>query len=188
MMYPIIETDRLVIRPVREADAEACLVWMGDPEVARYEYWDPYTLEKLREEFRELAAIPPASIGVWNLHGVVLREVGAVVGCVLIRMQDSVHRQAEIGFHFHKMYWGRGLATEAAEGLLAYGFETMGAHRIFGVADARNAASIRVLEKLGMRREAELRENTFVKGEWCDEVIYAMLDKEWRAKDRPQAR
>jgi len=178
----VYETDRLQIPRLREEDAEACLVWMGDPEVARYEYWDPYTLEKLRNEFREVAEVAPASIGVWNLHGVVLREIGAVVGCVLIRMHDDVHRQAEIGFHFHKMYWGRGLATEAAEGLVAYGFDTMHAHRIYGVADARNAASVRVLEKLGMRREAQLRENTFVKGEWCDEVIYALLESEWRSR------
>lgn len=178
----VFETDRLTIRRMREGDAEACLVWMGDPEVARYEYWDPYTLEKLRVEFREVAEVPPASIGVWNLHGVVLRETGAIVGCVLVRMQDEVHRQAEIGFHFHKMYWGRGLATEAAKGLITFGFDTMRAHRIFGIADARNAASVRVMEKLGMRREAEHRENTFVKGEWCDEVVYAVLEQEWRAK------
>jgi RimJ/RimL family protein N-acetyltransferase len=184
-MDTVFETHRLVIRRVTPNDAEACLVWMSDPEIARYEYWDPYTLEKLWDEFREVAEVPAASIGVWNLHGVVLRETGAIVGCVLIRMQDAVHRQAEIGFHFNKLYWGRGLATEAARGLIALGFETMRAHRIFGVADSRNTASIRVMEKLGMRREAELRENTYVKGEWCDEVVYALLEGEWRGREIP---
>ena len=181
-MDTVFETGRLLIRRIRPEDAEACCVWMGDPEVARYEYWDPYTLDKLRAEFREVAAVPPGTPGVWNLHGVVLRETETIVGCVLIRIQDAVHRQAEIGFHFHKIHWGRGLATEAAGGLITHGFETMNAHRIFGVADGRNAGSIRVMEKLGMRREAYLRENTFVKGEWCDEVIYALLAEEWRGR------
>ena len=185
-MSTIFETERLVIRRIRAEDAEACQVWMGDPEVARYEYWDPYALDDLRAELAELAGVPPGTIGAWNLHGVVHKETGAIIGCVLIRMNDEIHRQAEIGFHFHKGHWGRGFATEAARGLLAYGFDVFHAHRIYGVADARNAASIRVMEKLGMRREALMRENTFVKGEWCDEVVYAILESARRPCSPPK--
>lgn len=165
---------------MRPEDADTCYTWMSDPEVARYEYWEPYSLEALRDEMREVALVSPGSMGVWNLHGVILKETGTLIGCVLIRMNDAVNRQAEIGFHFHPARWGKGYAGEAAAALIRYGFETMRAHRIFGVADVRNAASIRVMTKLGMRGEAHLRENCFVKGEWCDEVIYAILEREWR--------
>ena len=63
--------------------------------------------------------------------------------------------------------------------MLRIGFEEVGFHRIVGRLDARNAASAAVLERVGMRREAHLRENEFIKGEWADELIYAMLASEW---------
>jgi len=74
--------------------------------------------------------------------------------------------------------------------MLRLGFEGLGLHRITGRLDGRNAASARVLERLGMRREAHLVENELVKGEWTDEVVYAMLDREWRAAqaDMPESR
>jgi RimJ/RimL family protein N-acetyltransferase len=90
------------------------------------------------------------------------------------------HRQGEIGFILHPDHQGQGLATEAAVAMLELGFEELGLHRIYGCAEARNAASVRVMERLGMRREAHLVENEFVKGEWQSEVIYAILAPEWR--------
>ena len=87
----------------------------------------------------------------------------------------------EIGFVFHPDPHGHGYATEAARLLLEFGFAVVGLHRIIGRLEARNAASARVLEKLGMRREALLIENEFAKGEWQSELDYAILDREWRA-------
>ena len=75
---------------------------------------------------------------------------------------------------------GRGDATEAGRRSRQVGFEDMGFHRVIGRAEPRNAASVRVLEKLGMRLEAHLVENEWVKGEWQSERVYAMLDREWR--------
>ena len=83
---------------------------------------------------------------------------------------------------FHPEHHGRGYATEATAELLRLGFEELGLHRMYGRLDARNSASARVLEKLGMRHEAQLVENEWVKGEWTDEAIYAMLDREWEAR------
>jgi RimJ/RimL family protein N-acetyltransferase len=92
------------------------------------------------------------------------------------------HRCGEMGFIVHPDHHGRGYATEASRMLMRFGFETMELHRIIGRLEARNTASARVLEKLGMRREALLIENEFVKGEWQSEIVYAMLDREWRAR------
>jgi RimJ/RimL family protein N-acetyltransferase len=83
----------------------------------------------------------------------------------------------------HPDHQGLGYATEMARPLLRIAFEDLGLHRVTGALDARNAASARVLEKLGMRREAHLVENAFVKGEWQSELIYAILATEWRAAD-----
>ncbi|MCW2947645.1 MAG: GCN5-related N-acetyltransferase, partial [Actinoallomurus sp.] len=95
------------------------------------------------------------------------------------------HRQGEVGYIFHPDHGGRGYATEAAEVVLRLGFEELGLHRIVGRLDGRNTASARVLERLGLRREAHFVQNELVKGEWTDEVVYAMLADEWRAR-RPE--
>ena len=81
----------------------------------------------------------------------------------------------------HPEHHGRGYGKEGALLLLRLGFEELRLHRIVGRCDARNAASARLMERLGMRREAHLLENEFVKGEWADELDYAMLEREWAA-------
>ncbi|WP_288089053.1 GNAT family N-acetyltransferase [Roseiflexus sp.] len=82
---------------------------------------------------------------------------------------------------FNWRYWGRGYATEAMRALFEYGFETSGLHRIADTCDARHAASVRVMEKLGMRREAHYRETIWDGAHWHDEYGYAILAREWRA-------
>ena len=71
--------------------------------------------------------------------------------------------------------------------MVDYAFTGLGAHRVVGRMDARNVASARVMERLGMRREAHLLENEYVKGEWTDEVIYAVLDTEWSGRTQDAA-
>jgi RimJ/RimL family protein N-acetyltransferase len=111
---------------------------------------------------------------------VIERESGQLVGDVALHWVSAQHATGELGFIFDPAHQGRGYATEAARAFLAFGFEGMGFHRVIGRAEARNTASIRVLEKLGMRREAHFVENEWVKGEWQSELVYAMLEHEWR--------
>jgi RimJ/RimL family protein N-acetyltransferase len=74
---------------------------------------------------------------------------------------------------------GQGYATEAAAAMVDLAFNGLGAHRVYARIDARNLASVRLAKRLGLRREAHLRENEWFKGEWTDELIYAVLDREW---------
>jgi RimJ/RimL family protein N-acetyltransferase len=112
----------------------------------------------------------------------VLRETGTVVGEVSLHWLSRRHRQGEIGFVFHPRYQGRGLATEAAGVMLGLGFDGLGLHRLVGRCDALNLASARLMERLGMRREAHFVHNEIFKGSWGDELVYAMLEDEWRAR------
>jgi len=114
------------------------------------------------------------------------RESGKVIGEVGLKWLSREHRQGEIGFIFNSDYQGRGLATEAAEVMLRRGFDELGLHRIIGSCTPQNASSARLLERLGMRQEAHFIHNEIVKGEWGEELIYAMLDHEWRSR-RPAA-
>jgi RimJ/RimL family protein N-acetyltransferase len=109
----------------------------------------------------------------------VTADGGELVGDMSLMWRSEEHRMGEVGYLLHPAATGRGYATEAARALLRIGFEELGWHRIIGRIDARNAASARVLERLGMRREAHLVENEWLKGEWTDEVVYAMLEREW---------
>jgi len=97
-----------------------------------------------------------------------------------MQLGPPVHRQGEVGFLFHPQQQGRGYATEAGEALLGLAFDTYALHRVVGRLEPRNVASARVLERLGMRRKAHLLENEWVKGEWQSELVYALLDREWR--------
>jgi RimJ/RimL family protein N-acetyltransferase len=105
-----------------------------------------------------------------------------VIGVVSICYRSAEHRQAEIGYTFKRRAHGHGYATEAAERMVTWCFDELKVHRVVGRIEARNIASERVLQRLGMRKEAHLIQNEWVKGEWNDEVVYAITEPEWRAR------
>jgi RimJ/RimL family protein N-acetyltransferase len=111
---------------------------------------------------------------------VVLKANGRVIGDVILSWLDNQHHQGEIGYVIHPDHQGKGYSTEAVRVLLRIGFEDAGLHRITGSMDSRNESSARVMDALGMRREAHFVENEFVKNEWQSEVVYAILESEWR--------
>ena len=154
-------------------------------EVARYLYWEPQT----EGQVRRTLAFKVESVSL-EAQGDVLalaaehRESGALVGDVILRWVSLEHGLGEIGYIVHPDHAGHGYATEMARPLLAVAFDRVGLHRVIGSVQLENTASVRVLEKLGMRREAHFVENEFVKGEWQSELVYAILAEEWRAQSR----
>jgi RimJ/RimL family protein N-acetyltransferase len=179
--YPIA-TPRLDLRPFRPDDLDAAHAIHSRQDVTRYLYWEPRSVDEVREQLARRARQPTlkAEGDVLTL-AVVVRESGTLVGEVILIWRSQEHRQGEIGFVFHPDHHGRGYAGEAVAVMLRLGFDGLGLHRIVGRCDGRNAASARLMERLGMRREAHLRENELVKGEWCDEYVYALLAAEWAA-------
>jgi RimJ/RimL family protein N-acetyltransferase len=117
--------------------------------------------------------------GDWLSAGAVERASGLLVGDVALLWVSERDRTAEVGFIFDPRHQGKGFATEAARALVDWAFTSAGMHRVIGRTEARNAASARVLEKLGMRREAHFVESEWVKGEWQSELVYAILEREW---------
>ena len=145
-------------------------------DVTRWIYWGPRTLEQVREVLDGLIE-RPAAAGPW--FAVERLDTPGLIGTVSLQLGE--HRQGEIGFSFHPEHQGHGYATEASRELLRIAFEDHDLHRVYARLEPRNVASARVLEKLGMRREALLLENESVKGEWQSEAIYALLAREWEA-------
>ena len=177
-----LTTSRLVLREFEEEDWRLTHPYESDPEVVRYGSHDVRTPEESREYIQKVRALAHETPRrVYDL-AVVLREEGRLIGRCGMRITDVTHREAMVWYILDRSRWGRGYTSEAAGALVDWAFGTLGLHRVWADCDPRNPGSSRVMEKLGMRREGHLRETMFLKGEWCDSLIYATLDHEWRAR------
>jgi RimJ/RimL family protein N-acetyltransferase len=179
--YPI-RSERLLLRPFEPGDLDAIVAIHGDPEVVRYVPWDVRDRAELADVLEQKAQRTRLAAEGDGLNlAAVTAEGGDLVADMSLMWRSQVHRMGEVGYLLHPAFTGHGYATEAARALLRVGFEQVGLHRVIGRIDVRNGASARVLERLGMRREAHFVENEWFKGEWTDEIVYAMLDREWAA-------
>jgi len=178
-----LESARLLLRPFRHDDFESLFAMHSRPEVARYLYWEPRSEDEVREALARKIGRPRFECDGDGLgFAVVLKSSSELIGDCSLFLASAEHRQGEIGFLFHPEHQGHGYATEAARLLLRFAFEDVGLHRVIGRLEARNLRSERVLERLGMRKEAHFVENEFVKGEWQSELVYAMVEGEWHGR------
>ena len=171
---------RLILRRFRRGDAVSFAAYRTVPAVARFQSWDaPYSVQRGEEFVRKLEGTDPDTPGAWFQFAVTLRQDGTLVGdCGTgVRLDDP--RQVEIGFTIAPEHQGNGYASEAVRALVGYWFRYRGKHRVTASCDARNAASARVLRRAGFRPEGHLRESTWAKGEWTDDLLFAVLERDW---------
>lgn len=179
--YPIV-TDRLRLRPLTTADVDELLSYRGRADVCRYLPFEPMTPEVLLGRLRtDLSRTAIALEGQSLTLGVELAETGRLIGDVVLFFRSREHAGGELGYAFHPDVAGQGYATEAAGAMLDLAFGELGLHRVIARLDARNEPSAKLAARLGMRREAHFVSNEMFKGEWSDELIYAILADEWRA-------
>jgi RimJ/RimL family protein N-acetyltransferase len=179
-----IETERLVLREFRPADQAAMAAYWADPLYQRY-YAELADHDAVVAELvaRFIAAQAAQPRRAWQM-AITLRGDDQLIGNCGIRINNPELREANIGYELHPAHWGHGYASEAAHAIVRFGFEDIGLHRIWAETVADNLGSQRVLEKLGMRREAHFREHQWYRDRWWDTLIYALLDREWRARQR----
>ncbi|GAA2517350.1 GNAT family N-acetyltransferase [Pilimelia columellifera] len=176
-----IRTERLLLRPYRDTDIDDLHAWQSRADVTRYVPFAPRDRRAVAAQIRrKLTATQLAADGDTLELAVTLPD-GAYVGEVLLFYRSAEHRGFELGYIVHPDHTGNGYGTEAARAVLRLAFESFDAHRVYARLDARNDPSARLLERLGMRREAHLVSDEFVKGEWTDTLVYAMLENEWAA-------
>jgi RimJ/RimL family protein N-acetyltransferase len=183
MKQPALETDRLILRPFTELDAPRVSELAGDEAISdttlRIPY--PYTVEAALEWIGTHKSI--RSKGWALFYAINLKETGDLIGSVGIDI-DQLHSRAEIGYWIGKKYWNEGYATEAASCLLDYAFVSLKVHKVVSHHFARNPASGRVLEKLGMKREGFLKEHIRKLDSWEDLIQYGMLDTEYKSSGK----
>jgi [ribosomal protein S5]-alanine N-acetyltransferase len=174
-----LRTARLTLRDLEDSDAPHVHAFESDAEVVRYTTRDPCTLDECLARIRKLR-VDAAADSPRRLFDLALvpDAVGHPIGRVGFHVARPEHHEAVIWYITHPSHRGQGYVTEAMRALCAYAVSTLGVHRLYADCDPRNTASCRVAERLGMTREAHLRENYWVKGEWCDAYIYALLDRE----------
>lgn len=178
--YPI-RTERLVLRPYRADDYDFLVSLMTRDDVTRYLLYDTKTPEQVHDSLRLRMTLPPLTVdGQAITLAAEIRDTGQVAGDVTLFQTSIAHRAGEIGFVFHPDFHGHGYAGEAAKALLGAAFDELGMHRMTGRCDARNTASAALMKRLGMRAEAHFVSNEYIKGEWTDELVFAMLEDEWR--------
>jgi [ribosomal protein S5]-alanine N-acetyltransferase len=167
-----IETERLRIRLLTADDWQAVHSYTSDPGVMAYLSEGVMTEEQTKQFIAESMSEEART------YAVDLRAEDRLIGHVGFHPWFAP-RIYEIGWVFHPQYHGQGYATEAAAALLRYGFESLSVHRVIATCQPENTPSSRVMEKLGMQREAHFRKCIFRDETWWDEYLYALLEEEW---------
>ncbi len=177
-----ITTKRLLLRPFTLDDVGDVLEYTNDPEWARYQVNippHPYT----RKDAEALVVMfsNPSNWETLQIFAIVLED--KVIGeiCLNQRDEDRQNERAELVYSLSRQHWGKGLMTEAAWAVINWAFQTYSFNRMFATCDSRNARSSRLLEKLGMKREGQLRSHLKWNGEFRDQLYYGILHAEWKA-------
>ena len=174
-----LATPRLVLRRFRPSDLDAFLAYRNDPKVARYQSWESTGAAEARFFIEQHSVAQPGLPGEGFQFAVALQSTGCLVGDCYLLVYRHEPCQAEIGYTLDRAHHGQGLMTEAVGRLLEYVFTDLGLHRVVAITDVANTASVRLLERLGLRREGHFIQNIWFKGQWGDEYLYAILQSEW---------
>lgn len=177
---PMIETERLVLRHPQKTDADNLFILFSDSVAMRYGSHEPWTerdaadayIHAIELEFRERSRFRWA---------ITVPKDDRLIGTVTLMNWDRTNRHAEVGYMLAPAMWGKGYASEAVCGVLGLAFGCMQLHRVEAEVDPRNEASVRLLERLGFKREGLLRDRWFLYDEWCDSGLYGLLRKDFKA-------
>ena len=171
---PTLETERLVLRPVRLTDAKDLFAYASDPEVSRHVLWEtPQSPAQSRAMLRSM--LWQYRRGMPSSFAIALKESGRMIGTIGFMWVNTDHRSAEVGYSLSRAYWNQGLMTEALRRIIAFGFDEMKLNRIEAQHETDNPASGRVMAHAGMRCEGVLRQRVFNKGRFADVALYAIV-------------
>ena len=179
--FPTLTTERLVLRELAPTDDEAVFLFWSDPEVQKYNAEPIQHVTQARALIEEWRAEHAAQTHIY--WAVVLTESNTVVGLIDFHRWNRHHHKAEIGYGLARSHWGQGIASEALNAMLSFGFQQMELHRIEANTIADNFRSVRMLERLGFQREGTRRESSWEDdGTYHNSALYGLLRREYEAR------
>jgi RimJ/RimL family protein N-acetyltransferase len=182
MVFIELETERLMFRKFSESDFLVVYDWLGNSENMKYRKGEARSKEETNKYLDWAISSAEADECIDFEFAVVLKETGELIGAASL---FSIVEEPELGWTIHRKYWRQGFGIEIGKALLKFGFGTLGLRRIIAGCNARNHASYRIMERIGMRKEAHFvkaqRGNSALNYEWCDRFQYAILKEEWEA-------
>lgn len=175
-----LQTKRLIIRNMRETDLEDFVQYRSNPEICKFQGYEPFTREKGREFIEEQINQKFGEAGKWMQFSVVLKRENKLVGDIGLKPESYDSRIVEFGITLSNLHQKQGFGREALTGAFNFLFDVKKAHRIIGNVDTENSDSIRLLENLGFRCEGEFKQSFWNNKMWRDEYLYAMLENDWK--------
>ena len=173
-----IKTKRLILRSINSEDAKLIFDYRSNKEVNKYQSWIPATLD---EVINFIANKVNSEINIadsWFQFVITLKENNQLIGDLGIHFFED-HSQIELGCTLNQKYQGKGYASESLTAIIKFAFMELNKHRITASVDPRNMQSVNLIESLGFRKEAHFKESYLHNGAWVDDVVYALLRKEY---------
>jgi RimJ/RimL family protein N-acetyltransferase len=177
-VFQEILTDRLILRCLHLADADAMFAYRGDPNVYLYQSWEPQSLQEVQLFIASTQNVEFNTPG-WYQIAIALRENSTLIGDLGIHILEADPRIAEIGITITPSMQGNGYATEAIKAILKLLFVELQKHRVFASVDPQNLPSMALMERIGFRNEGHFIQSLWFKNNWVDDVVFAMLAREW---------
>ncbi|MBM7587258.1 ribosomal-protein-alanine N-acetyltransferase [Bacillus pakistanensis] len=175
--FPVLETERLILREVKVEDASDMHMYLADKEVVKYMGLEPFqTVDDVWDEIKWYNSIYEEDTGIrW---GITLKDVGKVIGSCGFLNRIPKHYRAEIGFELSKDYWGKGMASEALEAVVKFGYHHYQLERIEALIEPGNLPSQKLVERQGFIKEGLLRHYEFTCGKFDDLYMYSLLKED----------
>ena len=175
----VIESERLIIRDYNFEDLPVIHELVKPLEIYQYQQWGPNSEEDTENYIKMCISQQSEKPRMSFELCIVSKEDNKIVGAIGIRVRSGASKKSDLGYWIRHDLWGRGFATEATKAIIKFGFEELGMNRIWATASPENIASLKVLEKAGMQLEGSMRDDMFVRGEFRDSTLMAILKKDY---------
>lgn len=173
----LIQSERLILRPIKAEDAEAIFGYRSNATINQFQGWIPKTIDDVHDFIRNRISPVIDQPGTWFQLAIIRKDTGELIGDVGIHFLEP--EQVEIGCTLNFAQQKNGFATEALKETLNFLFQRLNKHRIIASIDPRNESSIKLVERLGLRKEAHFRKSLWINYEWADDLVYAVLKEDW---------
>jgi [ribosomal protein S5]-alanine N-acetyltransferase len=179
--FPLLNTERLVLREIVLSDAEDLYRIFSDEESMRY--WSSRPFTSVRQAEKLVESMAQAALRETGIHwGISLRDDPRLIGKCGYNEWRKAHRRGDISYIIDRQQWGKGIVSEALCAVLDYGFERMNLHSIEAGVTPGNDGSTRMLQRLGFNLEGHLKESFLVEDVFVDSLIYSLLKKDWEVR------